>query len=152
MTPKMLPASWFLVYLFKRFICFIPVNSGSLGQRAAKLLSVKLWEGFDPGRSRTRAEWFKWCRSRPADFLLRPPTLTASNFKALWPTDPIFTAFKDLNLSKKCTKNQEAGSILRVIFALSKWPHLHRVYLIRVQHSLGITVVNRHFSRISDRH
>ena len=34
--------------------------------------------------------------------------------------------FKDLNLLKKHTKNQEASSILRVVFALSKWPHLHR--------------------------
>ena len=64
----------------------------------------------------------------------------ASNFKAFWPTDPIFTAFIDLNLSKKYTKNQEAGSISKVIFALSKWPHLHRVYLIRVPYSFSISV------------
>ena len=40
--------------------------------------------------------------------------------------DPKFLAFKDLNLLKKHTKNQDASSILKVVFALSKSPHLHR--------------------------
>ena len=53
-------------------------------------------------------------------------SLMAGNFAAHWPTDPKFSAWKDLNLLKKHTKNQEASSILRVVFALSKWPHLHR--------------------------
>ena len=53
-----------------------------------------------------------------ADFILRSPTLTASNLKALWPTDLISTALKDLNFLKKYTENQEAGSILKVCFAL----------------------------------
>ena len=61
-----------------------------------------------------------------------PWSLTGCNFAALWPTDFLFPGSKDLNLSKKCTRNQEAGSILKIIFAHSKWPHLHRVYLIRV--------------------
>ena len=56
---------------------------GSVSQRAAKLLSVKLWETFDPGRSQTLADWFESGRGQMADFLLRPPTLTASNFDAL---------------------------------------------------------------------
>ena len=100
---------------------------GSVGQRAANLMSVKLWERFDPGHSRTRADWLECGQGQTADFFLRPPTLTASNFNALWPTDPIFTVKKDLNLFKKCTKYQEAGSILNVNFSLSNWPHLHRV-------------------------
>ena len=48
----------------------------------------------------------------------------AGNFAALWPTDFKFLAIKDLNRIKKYTKNQEAASILRVIFALSKLPHI----------------------------
>ena len=56
----------------------------------------------------------------------RPPTLTAGNFKALWSKDPKFLALIVRNLLKKHTKNQEASSILKVGFALSKWPHLHR--------------------------
>ena len=51
---------------------------GSVGQRAAKLLSVKLWERFGQGRSRTRADWFESGRGQMADFFLGPPTLTAS--------------------------------------------------------------------------
>ena len=38
--------------------------------------------------------------------------------------------FEHLNLLKKYIKNQEASSILRMGFALSKWPHLHRAYLL----------------------
>ena len=34
--------------------------------------------------------------------------------------------FKNLNHFKKHTKNQEVSSILKVVFALSKSPHLHR--------------------------
>ena len=78
---------------------------GSVGQRAAKLLSIKLWVKFDPGRSRTRADWFKSGRGQMANFFLRPPTLTASNFNALRQTDSIFTVLKDLNILKKYSNN-----------------------------------------------
>ena len=57
-------------------------------------------------------------------------SLMAGNFAALWPTDPKFLALKDLNLLKKHIKNQVASSILKVVFAFSKWPHLHRAYVI----------------------
>ena len=52
------------------------------------------------------------------------------NFAALWPTDPKFLALKDLNLFKTVSKVQKTSSILRVGFALSKWPHLHRAYVV----------------------
>ena len=70
-------------------------------------------------------------RSRTPGFKFRSrfnhsQSLMAGNFAALWPTDFKFSAIKDLNLLKKYTKNQEASSILRVDFALSKWPHFHR--------------------------
>ena len=48
------------------------------------------------------------------------PTLTASKFEALKFTDPKFLAFKDLNPFKTVSKVQEANSILRVGFALSR--------------------------------
>ena len=57
-----------------------------------------------------------------ADFFLKTPNLTASNFKALSPTGPKFLALKDLNLFKIVSKFQEASSILRVGFALSNRP------------------------------
>jgi len=44
----------------------------------------------------------------------------ASNFAALSPTDPKFSALKDLNSFSIVSKLQEAGSILKVDFALSK--------------------------------
>ena len=40
--PKMLLASWFFVCFFKRFRCLNAKNLGSVGQRAAKLLAVKV--------------------------------------------------------------------------------------------------------------
>ena len=58
--------------------------------------------------------------AKAADFFLRTPTLTASNFAALQPTDPKFLALKDLYLFLKRVKFQDAGRILRVNFARSK--------------------------------
>ena len=57
---KTMTASWFVIYFFKRFRYFNSKNMGSVGQRGAKLLSVKLWEWFDPGRTQIWAEWFEW--------------------------------------------------------------------------------------------
>ena len=44
----------------------------------------------------------------------------------------IETFENDSNPFKTVSKGQEATSILRVGFALSKWPHLHRAYLVTV--------------------
>ena len=126
----MLLASWFLVCFFRRLRSFNDKNLRSVGQRAAKLPAIKLWEWFDPGCSRTRADRFECGRGWKADFFFRPPTLMTDIFAALWHTDLKFLSLKDLNLLKKHTKNQEASSILRVVFALSKWPHLHRAYVV----------------------
>ena len=118
----MLLVSWAFDTILKRFRSFNAEKLESEGQRALKLSAIKLWEWFDPGRTRFRAQWFKWGRGRPADFFLRPPTLTASNVAALWPTHLKFSALKDLNLLKTMSKFQEACSILKVGFTLSKWP------------------------------
>ena len=55
-----------------------------------------------------------------ADFFLRTPTLTASNFAALCPTDPKFLALKDLLFFLQCNEFQGADSILKVDLGLSK--------------------------------
>ena len=65
-----------------------------------------------------------------ADFFLRTPTLTASNFDALWLTDPKFLALKDLYSLKKYDKYQESSYNFRLGFALSNRPHLHRASLV----------------------
>ena len=122
-TLKLLLASWTFYSFLKGFRSFNAENLGSVGQRAAKWLAIKLWEWFDPGTTRIWADWFKSGRGQMADFFLRPPNLTASNFEAL---------LKDLNLLKEIIKNQEASSILRVGFALSNRPHLHRADLVTV--------------------
>ena len=67
----------------------------------------------------------------------------AGNFAALWPTDSKFSALEDLNPFKTVSKVQEATSILRVVFALSKWPHLHRAYLVTVPEYLSLAVAMR---------
>ena len=115
---------------FDTFYSFYARNIESVGQRAAKLPAIELLEWFDPVTSWTRAEWFEWGRGCPADFSLRPPTLKASNFKALRCTDPIFLAWKGLICFPKYTKIQESGSIFMVGFALSKSPHWHMTYLV----------------------
>ena len=136
----MLLASWSFYSFLKRFRSFNAKNLGSLGQRAAKWLAIKLWEWFDPGTTRIRADWFERGRGQSADIFLWPPTLTAGNFEALWPTDPKFSALKDLNLFKTVPKVQEASIILRVGFALSKWPHFNSIYLVRVPFLTRIAV------------
>ena len=82
-TLKMLLASWFLVCFLKRFRSLNAENLGSVGQRAANLPAIKLWEWFDPVWSRTRADRLECVRGWKADFFFRPPTLIVSNFEAL---------------------------------------------------------------------
>ena len=55
--------------------------------------------------------------NKSAQIRVRPGSNhSQSNFVALWPTDPIFSALKDLNLLQMYIKNQMAGSILKVFF------------------------------------
>ena len=103
-TFKLLLVSWTFYSFLKGFRSFNAKNLGSVGQRAAKWPTIKLWEWFDPGTTRIRADWFESGRGQMADFFLRPPYLTASNFDALWPTDPIFTLLKDLDSLKRYFK------------------------------------------------
>ena len=42
----------------------------SVGQRAAKLTAIKLWEWFYPERTRIWVDWFKWGQGQAADFFL----------------------------------------------------------------------------------
>ena len=58
--------------------------------------------------------------------------LKAGDFAALWHTDPKILVLKDLNPICIVSKVKETSSVLRVSFALSNWPHFHRVYLLTV--------------------
>ena len=121
-TFKMLRSSWNFDTVFKKIRSFDAENLGSVGQRAAKLPAIKLWEWFEGAGVRTRAHWLTGAGAGWQTFL-RPPTLTASNFAALWPTEPKFSASKHLIFLKIVSKFQEDRSILKVEFTLSKWPH-----------------------------
>ena len=141
-TYKMLLAFWTFYTILNGFRSFNAKNLGSVGQRAAKLPAIKLWEWLDRDRG-FEPEQTGWLGPGPAGRLfLRPPTLTAGNFAALWPTDPKFLALKDLNPFKTVSKVQKTSSILRVGFALSKWPHLHRAYVVTVCNQIWIAVYN----------
>ena len=102
----MLPASWAFDTIEKWIRTLNAKNLGSAGQRAAKLLAIKLWEWFKFAQDWIRADWFEWGRGQAADFFLRPPTLTAGNFEAIWPKYLKFSAIKDLNRLKKYVKYQ----------------------------------------------
>ena len=73
----------------------------------------------------------------------RPPNLTANNFEAPWPTDPIFVAWKLLIPFQEYIKNQETCSIFTVGFALSKSSHLHRTCLVTARKWMSMTVYNQ---------
>ena len=137
-TFKILLVSWTKVV--REIRSFNAENLKSVGKRAAKLLAIKLWEWFELGpfghahSSAVKAE--------VADFFSRLPTLTASNFAALRLTDPKFSAFEILNPFKTVKKVQGASRILKVAFALSKWPHFTSIYLVRLPFLTGIAVID----------
>ena len=67
---------------------------------------------------------------------------TASNFKALWPTDPIFTALKDLNFQKSIIRNKRLTAFWGS-FLLFQSYHIYKgftLYFIRAWYSFGTTV------------
>ena len=70
---KILLVFWTFDTILKEFRSFNAKNLGSLGQRAAKLPAIKVWEWFDPGTPWTWADWFECGRGCVAHFLLRPP-------------------------------------------------------------------------------
>ena len=54
-TLSGLLASWTLNTVLKGFRSINAENLGSIGQRAAKLLAIKLWEWFDLGQTQIQA-------------------------------------------------------------------------------------------------
>ena len=128
------------MYFFKRFRSINAKNLGSAGQRAAKLPAVKVGGLKKKSASRPRPHPNQAARVRFRTQSNHSQSLMAGNFAALWPTDSKFSSIKDINLLKKDTKNQEASSILKVVFAFSKWPHLHRAYLVTVCYRSFIAV------------
>ena len=126
----MLLASWNLHTVLKGFRSFNAKNLKSFGQMVSKLPVVKVEGLTKKSAIRPWPHSDQSARVRGGPGSNHSQTLMAGKFVALWPTDPTFSALKDLNLFKNVSKVQEANSILRVGFALSKWPYLHRAYLL----------------------
>ena len=96
----------------------------SVSQRAAKLLSVKLWwwshcPGIEPGPLT-----YGLTPTEQQDSF-RSTTLATCSFAVLWPTE---------------THNKKTSGIFKTDFALSKWPNLHRAYLVISPYSSSETV------------
>ena len=127
---KMLLDSWFFIYCFKRFRFFNTVNKVSVDKRALKLLAVKYGGLKKKFVAQPRPHSNKSAQIQVCLGLNYSQSLIACNFAALWPTDLKSLALKDLNPFKTVSKVQKTSSILRVGFALSKWPHLHRAYVV----------------------
>ena len=72
----------------------------------------------------------------------KPSTLKACNFAAFWliKTTATVHLWKDLYPLVQIVAAQETSSILKIGFALSKWPHLHRAYLVIGPYSSSETV------------
>ena len=86
-----------LTYFERKFRSFHSSNEESAGQRAAKLPSAK--REWNPGGVKPRHACTHFgCNGWSGRLFLWHPTLKASNFVALWPTDPILLAWKDPNL------------------------------------------------------
>ena len=122
----------------------------SVGQRAAELPAVKVGAWKKKSANRPRPHLKQSARVRCLARSNHSQSLMAGNFAALWPTDSKFSALKDLILFSTVSKDQKASSILKVGFSLSRWPHLHRVYLVTVC-KRGATAVLRAYSYVGGR-
>ena len=122
-TFKMLLPFWKFYKILNELRPLNAENLKSIGQRTTKIPAIKLWEWFDPELTRMRADWFEWGWGWAVDFFLRPQTLAANNFKALWSKDLKFLALKDLKPLQKHKKNQEASCNFWLGFTLSNRPH-----------------------------
>ena len=116
-----------MLYFKKGIRSFNTENWGSVGQRPPKLPAVKVKGHKKKSADRPRPLW----TSRTEFELYRGQIiLKASWLVILKPFDLKFSALTDLNPFKKLLKVQDTSSSLWVGFALSKWPHFHRVYLV----------------------
>ena len=98
---KMLLASWNFYLVFKSFRSFNTKNLESFGQRASKLPTVKVGGHKKKSADRPRSLLNQSARIRVVLGSNHSQSLMAGHFAALWPTDPKFSALKDLNFFKK---------------------------------------------------
>ena len=138
-TFKMLRSSWNFDTVFKKIRSFDAENLGSVCQRAAKLLAVKVG-GLKKVCQPAPAPVSQCARVRTPAPSNHSQSLMAGNFAAIWPTDPKFSASKDLIPFTAVSEVQEASSILKVSFDFSKWPHFHKAYQVTIRKQMSIAV------------
>ena len=114
--------------------------NGVCTSKGCKVTSCQSWSSQKKSADQHRPH-----SNRSAHIRVRPgsnhsQSLMAGIFAALWPIKPKFSAWRDLILFETLLKVQEASNILRVGFALSKWPHFYCAYLLRVLLSSDIAV------------
>ena len=115
---------------------------GSVDLRASKLTAFKVGGLKKKSATRPRPHLNQAARIRSQASSNHSQSLMASYFAALSPAAPKFSALKDLNPFSTVSKVQEDGSILKIGFTFSKWPHLHRAYLVTVYNQNFIAVCN----------
>ena len=128
-------------YVNKWFKTFPKRYWGSLdvkGLQSYQQSKVEAWQKILPfGQNRTRRVRPGF-ESRSVFIILNiQGTVTLEPFDIQRPTVPLWKGLEPL---VNIVSAQEICSILKTDFALLKWPHLHRVYLIRVKHLLSKTV------------
>ena len=103
-----------------------------------QLSKLEVWQKVLPcGRSRTRRVWPGF-ESRPILIILNVwRTVTLQPFDLQRLTVPLW---KDLDSVVNIFSAQETGSILKIGFDLSNWPHLHRAYVVTVCRVLSTVV------------
>ena len=131
-------ASWTFDTVYKRYRSFNAKNLRSVDQRVAKLLAIKL----------SACTLFSLYGQRVCK-RLRPGFDCARGqiiLKVWWPVT--LQSFDLQTLSKF----QEASRILRMVFALSKWPHLlHKMgFVDSLTHTTVITKLNTILSKLSN--
>ena len=119
---RILLTIWVGGMLFWKFRFFYVILWVSVGQRAAKLRSIKLW-GWSHGTWAVRV----WCVSGEQQNFFKPPISTACNFAA-----------RDLDLDtdsislKRSKPFKNIPLTHRIGFTLSNWSHLSRSPLTKL--------------------
>ena len=113
-TLEIMLASWTFGTVLKGFRFFNTENLGSVGQRAAKLLAVKVGglKKKSAGRPRPQSASLPGFDSQSRSN--HSQSFMAGNFEALWHTDPKFSVLKDLNPFKTVSKVQEPSNVLKM--------------------------------------
>ena len=117
-----------LIYIEKGFRSFHEFSIGSLGQRTAKNLAVKVG-----GLKKNSAAWPEWSHTFEARVWIWPgPDHSQSgNFAALWLTDPLLMVWKDLNTFSMFIGSSISWQQFKALFFSLEQDSFISIYLLR---------------------